>query len=174
MRLHTDTITYVDLFDAVRHIEGVYLADPGPEQTGSKTRDHAFTVKLEALERKGRRRVNFGTANVDRYDPPFAATWDEWGFFLAYLFDVDPNLIAGNNYSGLDHYQWCTGGRFVGREPVVRVGTPHDQHRWEHKPNPGGPSLGCKCGAVMGNRGRWAFPMERTWTDRAYPVTVSA
>jgi len=174
VRLHTDTITYRDLFAAVQHIDGVYLADPGPKQTGSKTRDHAFTVKLEAFERKGRRRVNFGTAKgVDRFDPPFAATWDEWGFFLAYLFDIDPNLIAGDNYSGRDHFQWCTGYRFVGREPVVRGGTPHDQHKWVWD---GDSRYPCKggCGAVMNNRGKWNFPMERTWTDRAYPIAVPA
>lgn len=105
--------------------------------------------------------------------------------FFAHLFAVDPNLICGDNYSGIDHYEWCTGKRFVGRNdgvagPILNLGDPCDQHRWSGLVNLAGDyTSGCSkdCGAIRrstGTKTGYVVKMDRQWTDRRYPVAVSA
>lgn len=55
-----------------------------------------------------------------------AATWDEWGTFLGYLFDRDPGAKA-SFYSSGEHFHWATADRFLDGFPP----DPHPQHRWE-------------------------------------------
>lgn len=180
MKIHTDTLTRRDLHEAVGPIAGVYV-DISDE--GSASRNHGFVIHLTADLRKGRRRTNTGhRGSGTEWD--YAATWDEWGMFFAHLFAVDPNLIAGDNYSGLDHYQWCTGKRFVGRNdgpdgPILNIGTHCDQHRWSGWVNLAGDrTQGCSkdCGAIKREAGKigYAAKMDRQWTDRHYPAPVNA
>jgi hypothetical protein len=119
MRIHTDKLSFQDLYDAAREIENVYV-----EYTlhGSRKRDHAFNVTLTAEPRKGRRFRNSGNRGAT-YDA--AATWDEWGIFLNHLFTIDPNA-ASDNYDGLADFRFRTGERFDTADF-----TPCDQHKWE-------------------------------------------
>lgn len=41
----------------------------------------------------------------------YAATYDEWGAFLAYLFDVDPDVKAGP-YADAEEFERITDGAF--------------------------------------------------------------
>jgi hypothetical protein len=50
-----------------------------------------------------------------------AATWDEWGIFLARLFDHEPGMRAAA-YRDRDHFRWATANRYD-------TLTPADQHR---------------------------------------------
>jgi hypothetical protein len=138
MRLHTDTLTRYDIREAAG-LAGATLADWTPK--GSRSRDHAFEVKLLGSSSS---RPNMGTASGDRFDrDEFAATWDEWGIFLGVLFDRDPRMIAGgpNGYVGAVDYDWQTGHRFNpdgnGNHPdmpgMLSPAEQHKRHRWEYQ-----------------------------------------
>lgn len=87
MRIHTDHLTTSDIYTAARHarVDVVVLTEHG-----SRSRDHAFNVKLEG---ESRRRPN-GGASGKGYASGYAATWDQWGVFLAILFDIDPAMVT--------------------------------------------------------------------------------
>lgn len=179
MRIHTDVLIGTDFYIAAAAVSGVSVSRAA--QFGSRTRQAAFDLKLEAEQRKGRRRINFGTADVDRFDAPFAPTWDEWGMVFGHLFAVDPNLVCGSNYSGLDHFEWTTGKRFVGRTDgpegaILNVGTPCDNHQWDAAPaNDHTGGLRCRkgCGATLRrvfSGGGFEATFDRRWSERKYPI----
>ena len=116
MRLHTDKITSADIYAAALRI-GVTIHDF--EETGSKTRDHAFTLYLEGSSP----RQSNGRSHK-------AATWDEWGAFMGWLYTVDPEAVWGSaawGYQNAQDFHWKTANRFV--DGVVPVDT-HAQHKW--------------------------------------------
>lgn len=103
MRIHTDILQTHQLYAALP--SGVHL-----EHThhGSRKRDHAYEVKLYAdpgVDRRGvSRAFNSNTGNygsVGGYTK--AATWSEWGDWLAELYAADPTMIAGP-YDGVDDF----------------------------------------------------------------------
>jgi hypothetical protein len=116
MRIHSDILDRADLFEA-----RAYAASKGEGQIywntlsshGSKSRNHAFNVKLEGDGTVGKRRVNYGTASGERWsDRPFAATWNQWGWFLGYLFAIDPDMTC-TYYSSADDFHAKTRFQFV-------------------------------------------------------------
>lgn len=177
MKLHTDTLAPRHIHAATGPLPGVY-ADVEPE--GSRSRDHGYVIHLTADQRKGRRRTNNTGHRGSGYESEYAATWDEWGLFFAHLFTIDANLICGENYSGVDHYQWCTGNRFIGTGGILNVGTAHDQHRWvwdgsNHRWHQS--TCKGKCGAIRRDafrNGDFTTVMQRAWADRRYPIAVPA
>jgi hypothetical protein len=90
MLIHSDTLTPTDIFSVVP--TGCYLAvfdHPGFGNTrvgisGSRTHERKFTVRLSG-----------STRNAMRNLPDMAATWDEWGIFIAALFKLDSNAKIG-------------------------------------------------------------------------------
>jgi hypothetical protein len=56
-----------------------------------------------------------------------AATWDEWGIFMARLFDHEPEMRIGP-YRDRDHFRWSTGERYDDLEPAEQ----HKIHRWRY------------------------------------------
>ena len=56
-----------------------------PLRCGSRKRDHGFTVYLEGSSPR--------RSQHDR--DAYAATWDEWGIWIAALYDIDPEAIIG-------------------------------------------------------------------------------
>jgi hypothetical protein len=109
MRIHSDHLTTSDVYRAARHarVDVVELTEHK-----SQSRDHSFNVKLEG---ESRRRPN-GGASGKGYASGYAATWDQWGVFLAILFDIDPAAICGTAkrpiYADRVDYQRNTNGRF--------------------------------------------------------------
>lgn len=53
-----------------------------------------------------------------------AATWDEWGIFMARLFDHEPTMRIGP-YRDRDHFRWSTGDRYDDLDPADQ-----HNHRW--------------------------------------------
>lgn len=107
MRIHSDTLTFGDLTDALRvtklSVEGVWLYNSSDH--GSRKRAHAFEVALRAepgrdRNGKARRAPNSGSYGAD-YGR--AATYDEWGYWLAELFRRDPNAVM-TYYNGADDF----------------------------------------------------------------------
>lgn len=117
MRIHSDHLTTADVYNAARHarVDIVELTEHR-----SQSRDHAFSVKLEG---ESRRRPN-GGASGKGYASGYAATWDQWGVFLAILFDVDPGAFCGNakrpTYADRDDFNHKTSHRFT--SPVIGFG----------------------------------------------------
>jgi hypothetical protein len=134
MRIHSDFIEEVDVRKAAR-LAGVQFTRFGLH--GSRKREHAFDVILTG---SSPRRQNQGE--------DYAATWDEWGSFLGYLFALDANAWTQQYTSGA-HFDWATDGQY--RNGVLPVR--HASHRWEYA---GGMASECQCGAVR----RWASDFD--------------
>lgn len=110
---------------------------------GSRKRDHAFDVILSG---SGAHRSQYR-----EQDYP-AATWDEWGIFLAWIFRRDESADA-TYYKGADDFHWQTGDRFRTLTPSRQ----HKLHKWSFVSRAATGTYSvreCKCGAV--NRWRTA------------------
>lgn len=57
-----------------------------------------------------------------------AATWDEWGVFLAAIFARDPRAKCSGAYLDAGHFAWATGGRYG---PTFELSGQHRLHRWQ-------------------------------------------
>jgi hypothetical protein len=98
---------------------------------GSRSRALAYEVQLRGTSP---RRANSGRYGADTRSASYAAgehaaTWDEWGMFLAALFDADPSVTVPRVYDSAEHFHWATGDRFrtLTADRQHRPG-----HRWEH------------------------------------------
>lgn len=112
MRIHSDTITNRHIIDAASLARVEF---DRWEDKGSRTRDHAFDVTLtgESKRRPNDRGASRGTGK-------FAATWDQWGVFLGFLFDIDPDMVTPY-YENARDFHYKTDGRF-------EDGWPEDAH----------------------------------------------
>lgn len=120
MRIHTSA-TRADL-DAAARAAGVALA--GLTEHGSRTHARAFEVRLSGSGNYG---GQYGTLDHKN------ATWDEWGIFLAAVYEADADARCGGSaarpiYANADDYHWQTGERFLTLTP----GEQHKRHRWEY------------------------------------------
>lgn len=102
MRIHSNTLTSKDVYDAARVARATVET---LSEHGSRKRAHAFEVKLSG---ESRRRPNNNGAHGD----VFAATWDQWGVFLACLFDADNSITIPTAYEDLNVFHYQTGNRF--------------------------------------------------------------
>lgn len=103
MRIHANTLTSAEIYKAAKEarVEVEHLTEHG-----SRKRAHAFEVKLSG---ESRRRPNNGGAHGD----VFAATWDQWGVFLACLFDLDDEVTIPTAYTDRDSFNYRTNARFT-------------------------------------------------------------
>lgn len=113
MRIHSDIITQAQLLDALPAT--TYIDRLSKHR--SQKRGHAFEVNLA-----GSGKVGGQWGQLDGK----AATWDEWGMFLAALYTIDPNMHTPAYPSGADEFHWATGNRFATLTPDEQ----HKQHRW--------------------------------------------
>lgn len=103
MKIHTNILTFQDLYAAVPR--GCYLAffttsDRPNEprlfvEAGSRSHERSYTVRLSGSSpyvMQGRTVENAK-----------AATWDEWGLFIAALFKRDAAATIGN-YKGVEDF----------------------------------------------------------------------
>lgn len=134
MRIHTSA-TLDDIYQAAR-VAGVGFT--GVSRHGSRKASHAFEVGLTG---SSSHRSQWRQSNCQ------AATWDEWGIFLAAVFEVDPNASA-TYYANADDFHWQTGDRFRTLQRVDQ----HARHKWSYV----GESVTgsywvheCACGAIM-------------------------
>lgn len=108
MRIHTDNLGHA----AIRHAaDYAGVSVELLEARGSRKRDHAFEVALS-----GSSPYNGGSSKVEW--PYKAATWDEWGQFIDYLFTLEPDAIIG-------HYDGDADFMIKTADEVYRVQTYH-------------------------------------------------
>jgi len=133
MRIYANEITEKEILDAALHAR---VSIERLRVRSSRQYARSFDVILSG---SGARRSQY----ADRETP--SATWDEWGIFLAQLFDHEPDLRAGP-YRGRDHFGWSTDDRYGDLQPDDQ----HKLHRWEyriHVPLTWHEQT-CRCGAV--------------------------
>jgi hypothetical protein len=125
MRIHTSAC--INHFRAAARCAGVSFERL--EHHGSRSDLQAFDVVLN------------GSGRNHPWGRDYqAATWDEWGMFLAEVFNYDPNAKAGNAYIGRSDFRDKTCNRFDTLTPRHQ----HRNHRWSH----GTPRYqSCACGA---------------------------
>jgi hypothetical protein len=111
MKLHSDTLTLTDIREAftsqyrsgniVGGIEFITL-----EERGSRTRANGFEIRLGSEYADGihKRKTNDNSGN-------YAATYDEWGWFISELFAKDPDAVFGN-YKGLADFDVQTSYKY--------------------------------------------------------------
>ena len=165
MRIHTETLTAKDIYNAARAAGATVETS---SLHGSRTHDHAFEVKLTGNSRRrpnrgsygvdrdayafevkltgnSRRRPNGGSYGADR--DAYAATWDQWGVFLGLLFDQDTTMRTPYYASGGD-FDYRTDGRFSGLDPEnITIPLNHD-HTFRYQGVPR--EQGCtKCDTIQ-------------------------
>lgn len=91
MRIHTDHLTPADVRAAVRSASdrtGAVVFIERESRHGSRSHRAAWEIQLSSDGTLSRRRNMSNTA--------YAATWDQWGWFLDHLFSVDPGMVVGS------------------------------------------------------------------------------
>ena len=132
MKIHTDLLTEADVHAAVRShgMKGVYAE---VQTVGARSAKRGRLVKLSGTSNRNQ---NPGTG--PRYNIEKAATFDEWGMVIDYLYSLDPNAVIGQ-YQSKGHFVACTFDRYESlTQPYA-----HGNHRWQ---NVNGISR-CDCGA---------------------------
>lgn len=123
MRLHTDRLVESDVHAATAFLPGVYAT---VSTHGSRSHERA----LEFFLTGNGYAKNTGTSGADWEN---GATWDEWGVVLQYLFDRDPEALAGSQknpvYNGAADYHQKTMYRFESGELPADT---HKRHAWEY------------------------------------------
>ena len=140
MRIHTDTLTNADMYAAAR---AARVDFDRFKPVGSRSRDHGFDFTLQG---ESRRHQNGGDG--------MAATWDQWGVFLGFLFRKDDGrtfepsapLTIPRIYADVEEFNYKTDYRFFGGFPSDY----HGDHTFRYSGIPFQQNC-TKCTAVM----RW-------------------
>jgi hypothetical protein len=131
MRIHGNDITDATLAHAAAS-HGMTSVTVLFEPHGSRSRARAYEVQLRGTS--PRRPNSGGYGPLDTDSGLHAATWDEWGMFLAAVFAADPSVTIPRLYDDAVHFHWATANRF-------RTLTADQQHRTGHRWEYVGPSL---------------------------------
>jgi len=112
MRIHSDVIVPLDILDAAKYatdndVAGVVSVRPITKH-GSRSHDASYEMALIGDGSVKRHRT------MDKQD--FSATWDSWGYALAYLYSIDP-LMKTSADKTLNDFEVRTDGAF----PTHRV-----------------------------------------------------
>lgn len=103
MRIHTDTLNSHDLWDFVRadeRLSRVWIYG-GSEIFGSRSHDRAYDIRLTGSNR----------CAPQGMPGKKAATYAEWGWFLAAIFNAEPTAKCGP-YKNQDDFNEKTQNEF--------------------------------------------------------------
>jgi hypothetical protein len=126
MKLHSNILTEADVREALSRAKRRGNVDrlidfSELSARGSRSRKNGFEVRLEWLGTKvkgdGRRWTNTGSYGADT-GGAYAATRDEWGWFIAELFQMDEHAIFGY-YEGMDNFDTSTRHAYVIENPLA-------------------------------------------------------
>lgn len=141
MRLHTNKIDATHLHEATLNLPGVSVQWT---MHGSRSHARAFEVSLTGNGQTGGQ-----WGNTDQK----SATWDEWGTFLAALYEIDPDALWGTAKNPVYrdaadfHFQTCD--RFSEPGEGLPADT-HKRHNWhaDYPNTPLGEWACTKCSAT--------------------------
>lgn len=195
MRIHTDQIGYTQTIrEALKGQKELgriasHVSFKTLEHHRSSIRQFAFEVQLEADERDNGRRAgssgSYGGMSPER--DGYAATFDEWGWLLAALYKLDPDMIVGTPkspvYADAEDFHHRTAWTYDPERLLDAL-----EHGDDPFPFVTGKAANTKRGYVIGRRGadRWNGIGRAPWghkeRDRtiaevrafAYPLEVAA
>jgi len=112
MRIHSDVIVPLDIHGAAKYATdkaeaGLVTARPITKH-GSRSHDASYEMALIGDGSVKRHRT------MDKQD--YSATWDSWGYALAYLYSIDPFMKTSADKTRID-FEVRTDGAF----PLPRV-----------------------------------------------------
>lgn len=107
MRIHTNTLTPIDLYEALA--PDVTLAY-WPTMHGSRTHVRAYDVQLRGRGVRHTRRPNSGTVGADA---GYAATYDDHGHWMAALYAKDPDMKVAGTYANASQFHERTRFAYV-------------------------------------------------------------
>lgn len=126
MLLHaTATLLAHNIYDAAR-AAGMTGVDATIKVKGSRSHARAFDVKLTGTSGRRPNSGRYGATDFGSDD--HAATWDEWGMFLAALYAIDETIMVPRIYADAADFHFKTGNRFKTLEAADQC----RNHRWEH------------------------------------------
>lgn len=114
MKVWSQTLTTADLHEAAAQVNAefpgceVFLDTPELHE-GKRTR-RIDRVSLRSAT--STRYTNSGTSGADVWHGKQAASWTEWGWFLARVFERDAQARCGQ-YRDAQDFHAATGGRFI-------------------------------------------------------------
>lgn len=120
MRLHSNILTESEVRDALDRAKLRGNVDSRIDfsildSRGSRSHKGAYEVKLEwngeKVKGDGRRWTNTGSRGADTHGN-YAATYDEWGWFIAELFYKDEHATFGH-YAGMDGFDAATRNKYL-------------------------------------------------------------
>lgn len=146
MKIHSDSLTFNDINRATS-AHGMRGVDADVNISGSRSRTHRFDVKLSGTSNRAQ---NAGTTRYANRgsDAERAATFDEWGMFIDFLFLCDEGAIIGQ-YKGYEHFKACTMGRYESLTQTYQ----HGNHKWSRSISSGVSE--CDCGASFDFNEYW-------------------
>lgn len=111
MKLHSDKISTQDIREALEtaRAKGKIVGDTELlvlEEQGSRKRENGWEVRLGVKHRDGvhnRRNMN---------NTAYSATWEEWGWFIVELFELDIDLEFGS-YTSYNEFHTQTRYNFA-------------------------------------------------------------
>jgi len=106
MRIHSDVLTTDDFYRAARAVSEVApdIYVDSCSVHGSRSRAHGYEVALRGSGRRHVRRPNSGRFGATS-DNSYAATYHDWGWWLAELYRLDPDMVAGHYKSAEDFHR---------------------------------------------------------------------
>lgn len=114
MKVWSDTLTPADLEGAVERVNAefpganVYLSADTSLHEGPRTRRIDGVHLRSATGRHYPNSGGYGALHVGE----MAASWTEWGWFIARVFEIDPGARVGD-YKGVEDFHRQTHDRFV-------------------------------------------------------------
>lgn len=115
MRIHTDKLSANDLRAALPDGVHAYITPKG-----SRKRARAFEITLFVIQRD-ELHMRLGNSGGYGASSDLAATWDEWGIWMARLYELDSRVLIGW-YESHDHFVAMTTRQ---RDYVRMVAKPH-------------------------------------------------
>jgi hypothetical protein len=150
MRLHTNTLTWEQISDALTTLKRV----PEHRSSGliantvyfktlaehkSQSHERAFELQLSSWAKEdgdGRRAGNSGSYGAG---DEFAATYDEWGWLLAALYELDYYMVCGSvkhpTYADADDYHHQTGNSYLGESLAIEIERAEDPYPYVNGKN---------------------------------------
>lgn len=129
MRLHTNTHTWRSVHEALDRAKAAGRVADHVEfevcvEYRSQSRARGIEVKLGTFHKEpgdGRRWTNTGTQGANsghNGEALYAATYDEWGWFLAEVFTADPSVTC-YRYDGLSGFNTATKDAYLLDQSMV-------------------------------------------------------
>lgn len=112
MHIHSSVLAAVDFASAAHAVSedapDIYVDSCSVH--GSRKRTHGFKVALRGYGARHTRRPNSGRYGATS-DNSFAATYDDWGYWLAELYRRDDGMLAAH-YGGAEDFHKQTENKY--------------------------------------------------------------